>query len=261
MTRLAYLAFVAAALLAVARAGAEPAALLPRRFDFERDTFAFTNELYWSYGSAPGGASAPPHAGPIEFGQRCVNVVRSARQFFDAAHFSPGAPLTEEEYRERVRAVLASDPRADVPAADPVDIPGFADLRSFSLAHERLLKEELGGTAASYLQRGNWRMILPFLRREQRATAEALLERLGRGGLPVVRAVNFPVIDINHAVLVFDAEIGEGEIRFRAYDPNDAERPVTLAFDRVSARFHFPRTRYFAGGVVNVYEIFTGPFF
>jgi hypothetical protein len=247
----ASLALVAAALIASARAGADPA---PRSFDFARDTFSFTNDLYWSY-------DAPPRSGPVEFGQRCVSVVRSVRQFFHGARFTGAGPASEAEYRALVRAVLATDPRDEAPAAAPIRIPGFADLRSFSRAHERLLKEELGGSAASYLQRGNWRMILPFSRQDQRATAEALEARLAHGGLPVLRAVNFPVIDINHAVLVFDAEPGVGEIRFRAYDPNDTERPVVLVFDRASGSFRFPHTAYFAGGAVNVYEIFTGPFF
>jgi hypothetical protein len=232
------------------------AASEPRRFDFARDTFAFANDLYWSYDGA-----APPRDRPVEFGQRCVNVARSARQFFHAARFTGGAPVSDDEYRERVRAVLAWDPRDDAPAALPVDIPGFGDLRSFSRAYERLLEQELGGPVASYLQRGNWRMILPFTRGSQRATADALLERLARGGLPIARVVNFPVIDINHAVLVFDAEPREGEVVFRAYDPNDVDRPLELRFELERARFRFPTTAYFAGGPVDVYEIFTGPFF
>jgi hypothetical protein len=62
-------------------------------------------------------------------------------------------------------------------------------------------------------------------------------------------------------VLVFHAEPTPSEIRFHAYDPNDVERPVVLVFDRASASFRFPGTAYFAGGPVNVYEIFTGVFF
>jgi hypothetical protein len=247
--RLACLGLVAVSLFAADRAAAEP-----RRFDFARDTFSFTNDLYWSY-------DAPPRDGPVRFGQRCVNVVRSARQFFHAARFGAGEPLTEAEYRKRVRAVLASDPRADAPAAAPVLFPGFADLRSFSHAHERLLKEELGGSSASYLQRGNWRMVLPFSRGSQRSAAAALQERLARGGLPIARVVNFPVIDVNHALLVFDADARADEIRFRAYDPNDVTHPVELILDRSSSSFRLPRTAYFAGGPVNVYEIFTGPLF
>lgn len=255
----AALLLAAAGLLDAGRASADPGT---RRFDFAHDTFAYTNDLYWRYDGADARAAEPARSGPVEFGQRCIGLVRSARQFFRAARFSADAdPVSEEEYRARVRAVLRSDPRADAPASAPVLIPGYPDLRSFSRAHERLLKQELGGRIDSYLQRGNWRMILPFFRRGQRSTAETLLERLRRGSLPVVRVVNFPVIDINHALLVFAAEPGPGRIRFLAYDPNDADRPVALDFDRASARFRLSPTAYFAGGSVNVYEIFSGPFF
>jgi hypothetical protein len=240
--------------------GAGPVAPGGRPFDFARDTFAYTNDLYWSYDGDAGATRA--RAEPVEFGQRCVNVVRAARQFFYAARFTGGTELAdEEEYRARVRAVLATDPRAQAAVAAQVAIPGYADLRSFSRAHERLLKQELGSSAESYLQRGNWRMILPFSRRSQRYTADELLAHLARGGLPAVRIVNFPVIDINHSVLVYDAQLGSETIRFEAYDPNDVERPVALVFDRASARFRFPHTAYFGGGPVNVYEIFTGLFF
>jgi hypothetical protein len=249
------LLLAAAGLLDSGRACADPGG---RRFDFARDTFAYANDLYWRYDAA----AAPARNGPVEFGQRCISLVRSARQFFQTARFSPGAePLSEAEYRERVRTVLRSNPRVDGPARTPIPTPGYPDLRSFSRAHERLLEQELGGPIGSYLQRGNWRMIPPFSRSEQRSTAEALLSHLARGGLPVVRIVNFPVIDINHALLVSDAEPGPREIRFLAYDPNDVERPVALVFDRASARFRFPRTPYFPGGPVNAYEIFTGVFF
>jgi hypothetical protein len=262
------LLLAAAALLASGPARAEPKGG-SRRFDFTRDTFAYTNDLYWTYDAAPHdvaagpphGASRDPHA-PVEFGQRCITVVRTARQFFLAARFSAeGEVLGEADYRARVRAVLAFDPRDTEPAAEPIVFPGFADLRSFSRAYEPLLKEEQGGRAASYLQRGNWRMILPFWRRHRRATADTLLDRLAHGVLPIVRVVNFPVIDVNHALLVFGADAGADEIRFRAYDPNDADHPVSLLFDRANDRFALPRTAYFAGGSVNVYEIFDGPFF
>jgi hypothetical protein len=260
--RSACLLLVVASLLAAGAACGDPNEVAPRGFDFARDTFAYTNDLYWSYEPRPGDAVTRVSRAPVEFGQRCISIVRAARQFFHAARFSADAPaLSEEEYRERVRAVLGSDPRIEGSAETPTVIPGYPDLRSFSRAHERLLKQELGGRISSYLQRGNWRMILPFTRWHERSTAEALLDHLARGGLPLVRVVNFPVIDINHALLVFDAEPRPGEIRFLAYDPNDVERPVALVFDRASARFRFPRTAYFAGGPVNVYEIFTGVFF
>jgi len=136
-----------------------------RRFDFSRDTFAYINELYWYYDLAAGPrAMATRHRDePIEYGQRCIVLTRAARLFFRVAHFDRDAPkVSEAEYRERVRAVLASNPRDERPASEPVAIPGYADLRSFSRDHDALLKQEIGGRLAAYLQRGNWRLIFPF---------------------------------------------------------------------------------------------------
>ena len=54
-------------------------------------------------------------------------------------------------------------------------IPGYENLRTFSEARESLLKETCGGQMQSYVQRGHWRMILPFARNGQEEEAEALL--------------------------------------------------------------------------------------
>ena len=189
-------------------------------------------------------------------------MTRATRQFLYAARFAPDAPpVSEAEYRARVRTVLESDPRREGPSAPPVTIPGYSDLRSFSRAFEGILKHETAGVAAAYLQRGNWRMIFPFAPRQQRATARELVDDLARGHPPIVHLVNFPSIDINHSLLVFEAEETPLEIRFLAYDPNDASQPVQLVFDRATATFQLGRTEYFAGGPVKVYEIYDGFFF
>ena len=235
--------------------------LAPRRFEFSRDTLAFANELYWQYDFAADSGTTRVHARPepVEYGQRCISMVMAVRQFLLAARFEPASPrLSDAEYRARVRQVLATDPRAEGPSATPIPIPGFADLRSFSREHDALLKELAGGFLATYLQRGNWRLILPFLPSQQRATARELREQLEREQLPIVHVVNFPNIDINHALLLFEAEEVPSGVRFTAYDPNQPEHPVSLDFDRTESAFVFPRTPYFAGGRVKVYEIFRG---
>ena len=61
--------------------------------------------------------------------------------------------------------------RGLLPAATTI---GVADLRAFSQAHERLLKDECGSTLESYFQRGHWRMIMPFSRRNQQGFADKL---------------------------------------------------------------------------------------
>ena len=240
------------------------AGLAPRRFDFSRDSFAYANELYWQYDFDGDSGITTVHARtePVEYGQRCIAMVRAVRQFLLAARFEPDSPpVSEAEYRARVRQIFETDPRAERPSATPVTIPGFADLRSFSRVHEALLKELMGGFVATYFQRGNWRLVFPFLPSQQRATAGELLDQIEGGQSPVVHVVNFPRIDINHALLLFEAEETPLGVRFGAYDPNQPEHPVFLVFDRSDAAFVFPQTPYFSGGRVKVYEIYHGIFF
>ncbi|MBI3877007.1 MAG: hypothetical protein HY300_13810 [Verrucomicrobia bacterium] len=135
-------------------------------------------------------------------------------------------------------------------------IPGFSDLHSFSETNAGLLKTECGGAWQSYFQRGHWRMIFPFSRRHQERMANQLVPDLKQNRPPVVHVVRFPSLAINHAVVIFDAQESEREVQFAVYDPNDPRQPATLTFDRASRTFSLPRNDYFAGGRVDVYEIY-----
>jgi hypothetical protein len=79
---------------------------LPCRFDFERDTFAFENELACEYvfDAACGRPKMVTRQPRPNFALRCFLVVRAARQFFFHAEFPPeGPPLGEAQTRERIR--------------------------------------------------------------------------------------------------------------------------------------------------------------
>jgi hypothetical protein len=235
-----------------------------RSFDFSRDVFTYTNDNYWSYDfeSDPGRTIVTRRPEEVDHGQRCTIMARVARQFFYSARFDPsGAKLSRADYRELIRSVLASSPRAERPTDTPVVFPGYADLRSFSVEFESLLKAELGGRWIGYFQRGNWRMIFPFLPRQNRATADELVADLERGHLPLVHVVNYPRIDVNHTVLLFAYTRTPTEIAFELYDPNDAGEPGSLVLDRATAVFHYNRTDYFVGGPAEVYEIYDGPLY
>lgn len=229
-------------------------------FEFGRDTFAFSNQLFWEY-EFGGSGEIEKHSRrtKVEYGHRCVPMVRGLRQFYDAATFAPDAPrLSDDEYRDLVREVFSTNPW-QAPERR-IEIPGYASLYTFSLDHEDLIKEEIGGSWRTYVQRGNWRMILPFTDRSQRGTAREVLDSVDGGRPAIVRIVNFPRIDINHSIVVYAAEESEDEIRFSLYDPNQSDLPLTLRFDRRTATFHFPRTPYFEGGSVKAYAIYTGLF-
>ncbi len=229
-----------------------------RPFDFQKDTFAYPNELVWEYHFDPKGKWVHQRREPPpDYTHHCFVVARSARQFFQNAKFDASLPVTDDAtYRRRIRAVVAADPARPVPDDKRIVIPGYADLRSFSEAHEALLKRECGGAWHSYFQRGHWRMIFPFSRASQKRTAENLCDALKQNRPPVIHVVRFPQLTINHAVLVLEAKEGKDEILFSVYDPNKPDTPKPLTFDRASETFTFPGNDYWPGGRVDVYEIY-----
>ncbi len=88
--------------------------------------------------------------------------------------------------------------------------------------------------------------------------ARQLRQAVARGSAPLVHLFRCPRITINHGLLLFGLSDSEQETRVQAYDPNIPAQPVQLIHDRASRSFHFPPTSYWAGGPVNVIEIFCG---
>jgi hypothetical protein len=131
-------------------------------------------------------------------------------------------------------------------------------LREFSGDHEALLKEEMGSALESYFQRGNWRMVFPFSERHQEKLALRLAAALQGGRPAIVHVVRFPSLTINHAILLFAVEMRGPDLLFSAYDPNDPAMPTLLRYDSSARRFLLPETSYFAGGRVDVYEVYRG---
>ena len=228
-----------------------------RPFVFKQDTFAFANELVWEYRLDPasGQMTHTHREPPPTYSHRCFVMARSAGQFFKQAQFDPTLPPADEAtYRRLIRQVMAGSPRRQ--AKERIIIPGYANLHAFSQANEVLLKEECGGAWQSYFQRGHWRMIFPFTRPHQERMSGQLTDSIARNGAVVVHLVRFPRLSINHAVVLFDSKEREREVEFAAYDPNRPEEPAQLIYDRVEQRFLFPANLYFAGGRVDVYEVY-----
>jgi hypothetical protein len=238
-----------------------PPARQERKFNFQQDTFAFANELVWEYhfDGQTGARTTTRREPKPDYTLHCFVVAKAAKQFFYQARFAPELPKTNEaEYRKLVDKVIGNSPRKELPEPKKVLIPGYADLRSFSAEHEAVLKGECGGAWQSYVQRGHWRMIMGFSRGHQERMAQQLLESLQANRPTVVHVVRFPQLSINHAVLLFDAKESGSEIQFSVYDPNEPGKPTTLTFDRGTRTFAFPTNLYFAGGRVDVYEIYRG---
>jgi hypothetical protein len=230
-----------------------------RPFQFEHDTFAFANELEWDYtfNPATGKMDHRPRQPEPEFAQRCFPVVITARKFFYHARFDPALPrATTNEYRRLAKSVVSRSQRVPSPEAKKAVIPGYDGLFAFSRDYEAPLKAACGGKWQSYVQRGNWRMIFPFSRSGQKAAANQLLAGITSERAPIVHIVTFPSLAMNHVMLLYEAEETGAEIRFRAYDPNTPGQPAEVIFDRSKRSFVLPRTAYFQGGPVNVYEIY-----
>jgi hypothetical protein len=229
-----------------------------RRFEFQKDTFAFANELVWEYGFNEAGRWTARERKPApDYTLHCFVLARSAKQFFEFAHFDPRLPRTNETaYRRLVKRVVGMDPRHHRSEAQKVVIPGFADLRSFSAAYEPLFKAECGSAWQSYFQRGHWRMILPFSRQHQERQAAMLFAHVQEGRACIVHLVDFPRLEINHAVVAFGATRTAHGITFEIYDPNSPGAPGTLTFESEGRSFVFPYNKYFRGGKLDAYEVY-----
>lgn len=230
-----------------------------RRFDFARDSFAFANELLWEYksGAAAGKMNFRKREPKPDYALRCFVLVRAARQFLYHARFAPDQKTAgDETVRELIRRVVARSPRKPCAPADQIIIPGFASLREFSAAHEKLLKAECGGAWQSYVLRSHWRMVFPISRHHQARAAETLARVLSQNLSPIVHLVKFPSLTINHGMMLFDVTATGDALAFSAYDPNNPAAPVPLTFDRRTKRFFLPANTYWAGGELNVIPIF-----
>jgi len=252
-------AMVALAAALSACHGIRPVVPSPQAFRFGVDTFAFANETVWEYHVDPVAGTTWWHERDPRppFSLRCGTMARAARQFWERARFDPAAPGADDAtYARLVRAVLDTDPRD--PAGPRIVIPGYGDLHAFSAAHETLVQDALAGPWKSYLQRGNWRMIFPFLPGEQRREAERMADTIRRGGTVVVHVLRYPELTMNHLVLAYAVDETPTELRFQVYDLNDADAPAPLVWRRAERTFSFAHTPYFPGGPIRAYEVYDG---
>jgi hypothetical protein len=238
-----------------------PAGQNATRFRFERDTFAFANELVWQYRLDPGAGTMATvrNNPPPGYAHRCFVMVRSVRQFLYHARFDAGLPVADAQmYRRWIREVVSRSPRRPSPEADRVVIPGYVGLRSFSEAQEALLKAECGGAWQSYFVRSHWRMVFPVPRRHQERTARRLAGALAAGDPPIIHVFRFPRVTINHGIVLYCCTESPSALRFSAYDPNVPEQPAELSYDCAARTFLLPRNHYWAGGRVEVVEVYRG---
>jgi len=231
----------------------------PPRFEFARYTFAFENETIWEYhfDAATGKTSFSRREPKPGYAHRCFVLTRAARQFLYHARFVPEQQAADDETcRRLIGEVVARNPREPSAPEKQIIIPGHAGLRQFSAARPALLKAGCGGAWRSYVLRSHWRMVFPISRAHQARTAASLEAALQQNIPPIIHLVKFPALTINHSMILFAVtETGQG-FAFQAYDPNNPQQPVPLAFDRKSSRFSLPPNHYWAGGELDIIEIY-----
>ena len=231
----------------------------PRRFEFSRDAFAFANELVWEYRPDPatGRMNFLPREPKPAYTHRCFVLTRAARQFLYHARFDPAQKIAGEmTYRQLIGEIVSRSPRNPCCAENQIVIPGYPSLLEFSQTQEQLLKSECGGAWRSYVLRSHWRMVFPISRAHQKQTAARLRAAIRANVAPIVHLVKFPALTINHGMILFDVAETANGWEFSAYDPNDPAQPARLAFDRTTKSFLLPPNRYWAGGNLNVIEIY-----
>ncbi len=236
-----------------------------RPFDLARDTTVFVNDTVFDY---RGGEIRSMFsgdrlevAGPGErlYKRRCFVLARATVQFWKFARFDPAAPaLDDATLATRVRAIARRPVwRNALPEAERIVIPGYRDLRAFSIARPRVIQDNLGLGWPTYFRWGNYGIIVMPSRERHARTAAEVDATLARGEMPILWLINFPSLTMNHSVVVYRQESREpGKTVYRVYDPNYADGPRRLTYFPVERTYAFDETYYFKGGPVHVKPIY-----
>ena len=231
-----------------------PSSAEGRRFELERDAFAFPNLVR---AQRPGWND--------DFANYCLIMARAASQFYRFARFVPDRPpVTAAEYERLVGEVLDRPPWGPPPAseAERVAIAGYADLRAFSAAHEGLLKAAFGSNVLSMLHWRTWRVGVDFPPAHQERLARELVGEVEARRPAPVMITNFPHEDLlNHSVLVYAHRPAQQGTDFLAYDPNDPGSPLRLYYDRAARAFWVGPLTYSPPGRVRAFRLYTSPLF
>jgi hypothetical protein len=245
------LVLLAIATVAVACASASPGASAlrgdERVFSFERDTFAFRNDI----------RALSPERDDL-YANYCFVLAKGLRQFFMFARFDPTAGrLDHQGYVERVRRVASHQPwHAPLAPDDRVVIPGYANLREFSRAEEPAVKEGLGGRFWTFVHWTNWRVVFPMPRRHQADVLEEILGEVAAGRLVQLLITNWPVLELNHTVVAFASRANGTGVELTIWDPNEPERAGTITFDPIHRQFWATRVYATRPGAIRVFRMY-----
>lgn len=239
----------------------------PSDFKFDRDTLAFANSTVFEYHQ--GVARLRPVSGIAKertprYTRRCFVMCRTVVQFTKFARFEPrGRPLTDTELAQRIRAVTRHGVyQPALPLEKRVVFPGYRNLRE--LSHDRgwVMQKNIGLGWPTYLRIGNYRMVYNHSKSYQWKQHEEMNRALNRGELFVAFLSDFPILHINHAVMVYQKKPSppnETTERYNTYDPNHPDGPRELIWYPDKREFSFEKDEEFVGGFARVFHVYGRP--
>jgi len=228
-------------------------------FDYSRDTLSFENWTVFTYEN--GHIVSHKNQFGHHYSRRCFVMTRSVAQFYKFARFEPNAPkLDENELHKRIRAVTRKSPWHDpLPPEKRIVIPGYRNLRELSSANTQLMQQNIGVGWVVYLRVGNGRMFYLHGKGYQAKTHDELERTLARGDFFIAYLSDFPILHINHSVLVYkhDRPRGaDGTDYYLVYDPNHPDGPRHLKWLPAKREFDFQKDQEFAGGFTRVFQVY-----
>jgi hypothetical protein len=242
-------------------ASVQPSAGPGRAFNFSQDTFAYANELVFHYENGVHVANTNANEREHSYTRRCFIMAAGVVQFWKHAQFDPQAPpVSDNDLAQRIRDVRD---RAAWWPSEPIEkrvvFPGFASLHDLSQRKGRLMRANMGAGWTTYFHFRKFPM--PFLPSPEAEAhlCDELQDSLRQGHPMVLWLYNFPTVDINHAVTVFEEtdRPRPDTFAFHVYDPNYTDAPRTLLYDTVTHTFSYGSTFYFPGGPVHARRMYT----
>src|SRR5947209_15318312 len=249
----------AAIFLAVSSAQAGSAA----RFSYSRDTLAFANTTVFAYehGKIVSHHNFFERKKPHRYTRSCFVMARAVEQFYKFARFDPNSPaLDESELHKRLRAVTRKPPWHDpLPPEKRIVFSGYRSLREMSQAQTRLMQRNIGLGWVAYLRPGNFRMFYLHNKNYQAKTHEELEQTLAHGEFFIAYLSDYPILHINHSVLVYKHDrprSADGTDHYLVYDPNHPDGPRHLKWLPAKREFNFQKDQEFAGGFTRVFQVY-----
>ena len=228
-------------------------------FNYYRDTLAFANWTVFTYEN--GHIVSHKNKFGHHYSRRCFVMTRTVAQFYKFALFEPNAPkLDNNELQRRIRAVTRKQPWHDpLPLEKRIVIPGYRNLRELSMANTRLMQGNIGLGWVVYLRPGNVRMFYLHDKNYQKKTHDLIEQALARGEFFIAYLSDFPILHINHSVLVYKHErprSADGTDHYLVYDPNHPEAPRHLQWLPQKREFSYQKDKEFTGGFTRVFQIY-----